>query len=114
MGGRGGRRGGRDSRRERRRDGRKRGEGQGRRGELGGERGTGSDKGNAAKRNMGANGRAGGDRWELLHAMQTHEHSHIHTVRPTVPDSNSVSQRESKRREAMGHRARHQIKKINK
>lgn len=111
MGGRRGRRGGRESRRERRRDGRKGGEGQGRRGELGGERGTGSDKGNVAKRNMGANGRAGGDRWELLHAMQTHEHSHIHTVRPTVPDSNSVSQRESKRREATGHRASHQIKK---
>lgn len=75
-------------------------------GNLGGERGPGSDRGTGANRNMGANGRASGDRSEHLHAMQTHEHWHTHTARPTVPDSNSVNQRESERRGAVGHRAK--------
>lgn len=99
--GRRGRKRGRESRRESRR-GRERGED----GEQGGERGRGSDRGTDANRNNGANGRASGDSRVPLHAMHTREHLDAHTVRPTVPDNNSVSQRESKRRGAMGHRAR--------
>lgn len=93
---------GRERRRERRRDGKEKDR------EWGGERRRGSDRGMGANRNIGANGRASDDQLLLLHSVQIHEHWHIRTVRPTVPDNNSVNRGESKRRGEEGHRARQQ------
>lgn len=92
---------GRERRRDRRRDGQKREENRG----WAGETERGSDGGTGPNRNLGADGKAGGDGTELRHAMQTHGHLHMHTVRSTVPNNSSAKLGESKWRGATDHRS---------